>query len=213
MNAAADAATTDPSRTSHYVNDANYRELIANFSDWQDDARAVTDFAVRDEFRRLLEREARLLDQLRYDEWLNMYAAECIYWVPSTPQAGDPRREISVMFDDRRRLQDRIYRLRTGFAWSQAPASRTVRLITNVEVFAAAREGVRMLRCNFLISEFWGDETRVLSGWTGYRMVRETAAPPSAVNGQASASNWKIQAKQVNLIDCDQCIRNPSIIL
>ena len=24
---------------------------------------------------------------------------------------------------------------------------------------------------------------------------------------------WKIQAKQVNLIDCDQSIRNPSIIL
>jgi benzoate/toluate 1,2-dioxygenase beta subunit len=213
MNAPADAVAADSSRTSHYVNDALYRELIANFSDWQDDALAVTDFAVRDEFRRLLEREARLLDQLRYDEWLNMYAAECIYWVPSTPQAGDPRREISVMFDDRRRLEDRIYRLRTGFAWSQAPASRTVRLITNVEVFAAAREDVRMLRNNFLISEFWGDETRVLAGWAGYRMVREAAASSLPINGQASASNWKIQAKQVNLIDCDQCIRNPSIIL
>lgn len=206
-------AAADASLTSHYVNDALYRELVANFSDWQDDARAVTDFAVRDEFRRLLEREARLLDQLRYDEWLNMYAAECIYWVPSTPRAGDPRREISVMFDDRRRLEDRIWRLRTGFAWSQAPASRTVRLITNVEVFAAAGEDVCMLRCNFLISEFWGDETRRLTGWAGYRMVRETAAPRFSVAAQAAASNWKIKAKQVNLIDCDQCIRNPSIIL
>jgi benzoate/toluate 1,2-dioxygenase beta subunit len=213
MSTPAEAAAADPSRTSHYVNDALYRELVANFSDWQDDARAVTDVAARDEFRRLLEREARLLDQLRYDEWLNMYAAECIYWVPSTPQAGDPRREISVMFDDRRRLQDRIWRLRTGFAWSQAPASRTVRLITNVEVFGAAREDVRMLRCNFLISEFWGDETRVLTGWAGYRMVREAAARRLPVNAQASASDWKIQAKQVNLIDCDQCIRNPSIVL
>lgn len=206
-------AAADASLTSHYVNDALYRELVANFSDWQDDARAVTDFAVRDEFRRLLEREARLLDQLRYDEWLNMYAAECIYWVPSTPRAGDPRREISVMFDDRRRLEDRIWRLRTGFAWSQAPASRTVRLVTNVEVFAAAGEDVCMLRCNFLISEFWGDETRRLTGWAGYRMVRETAAPRFSVAAQAAASNWKIKAKQVNLIDCDQCIRNPSIIL
>ena len=134
MNAV--AAKPDPSRTSHYVNDALYRALIENFSNWQDDARAVTDVAVRDEFRRLIEREARLLDQLRYDDWLAMYAAECIYWVPSTPGAGDPRREISVMFDDRRRLEDRIYRMRTGFAWSQAPASRTVRLVTNVEVFA-----------------------------------------------------------------------------
>ncbi len=190
----------DPSRSSYYVNDAFYRELIANFSNWQDDARAVTDVAMRDEFRRLLEREARLLDQLLYDEWLKMYAAECVYWVPSTPKAGDPRREISVMFDDRRRLEDRIYRLRTGFAWSQAPASRTVRLITNVEVFAAARDDSRMLRSNFLISEFWGNETRVLTGWAGHRILRDGA-------------EWKIQAKQVNLIDCDQCIRNPSIIL
>src|SRR5258708_504594 len=104
------AVTTDPSRPSHYVNDALYRALIENFSDWQDDARTVTDVAVRDEFRRLVEREARLLDQLRYDDWLAMYAAECIYWVPSTPKAGDPRREISVVFADRRRLRESVYR-------------------------------------------------------------------------------------------------------
>jgi 3-phenylpropionate/cinnamic acid dioxygenase small subunit len=190
----------DPSRSSYYVNDKLYRELIGNFSGWQDDAHAVTDFAARDEFRRLLEREARLLDQLRYEDWLALYTAECIYWVPSTPDAGDPRREISVMFDDRRRLEDRIYRLRTGFAWSQAPASRTVRLITNVEAFTTTRDDTRMLRSNFLITEFWDDETRLLSGWAGYRIVSE-------------AAGWKIAAKQVNLIECDQCIRNPSIIL
>src|SRR5262245_22346845 len=124
------ATTADPSRSSHYVNDALYRALIENFSNWQDDACAVTDAAVRDQFRRLLEREARLLDQLRYDDWLAMYAAECIYWVPSTPHAGDPRREISVMFDDRRRLEDRINRLRSGYGGSAAPSTRTVQ--TNI---------------------------------------------------------------------------------
>ncbi len=193
-------AVQDPSCHSYYVSDAFYRDLIANFTGWQDDARAIADLAERDRFRMLLEREARLLDQLRYDDWLALYSAECIYWVPSTPAAGDPRREISVMFDDRRRLEDRIYRFRTGYAWSQAPASRTVRLITNVEVFATARDDTRMVRSNFLISEFWGDETRVLTGWAGHRFVRD-------------ADGWKIEAKQVNLIDCDQSIRNPSIVL
>ena len=57
-----------------------------------------------------------------------------------------------------------------------------------------------MVRSNFLISEFWGDETRLLSGWSGYRFVQNGA-------------RWEIAAKQVNLIECDQCIRNPSIIL
>src|ERR1043166_120362 len=183
-----------------YVTDALYRELIANFSGWQDDAPAVGDPGARESFRMLLEREARLLDQLRYEDWLALYTAQCIYWVPSTPTAGDPRREIAVMFDDRRRLEDRIYRLRTGFAWSQAPAPRPVRLITNVERFATARADARMLRSNFLISEFWGDETRILTGWAGHRVVRDGDA-------------WKIQAKQVNLLECDQSIRNPSIIL
>jgi benzoate/toluate 1,2-dioxygenase beta subunit len=197
---AAGAARPDPSRPSYYVSDAFYRELIANFTGWQDDALSVADLAERDRFRMLLEREARLLDSLRYDDWLALYTAECIYWVPSTPGAGDPRREISVMFDDRRRLEDRIYRFRTGYAWSQAPASRTVRLIANVEVFATGRDDARMLRSNFLISEFWGDETRVLTGWAGHRVVRD-------------GDSWKIQAKQVNLIDCDQSIRNPSIVL
>jgi len=198
----APTAAADPSHSSFYVNDALYRELVGDFTGWQDDARTVTDLAERDAFRRLLEREARLLDQLRYDDWLALYTAECIYWVPSTPQAGDPRREIAVMFDDRRRLEDRVYRLRTGFAWSQAPASRTVRLIANVEVFATARDDVRMLRSNFLISEFWDNETRTLTGWAGHRVMRDGAG-----------ASWKIAAKQVNLIDCDQCIRNPSIIL
>jgi benzoate/toluate 1,2-dioxygenase beta subunit len=190
----------DPSRTSHYVTDAFYRALIADFADWQRDESAVADPAVREAFRMLLEREARLLDQLRYEEWLALFAPECVYWVPATPEAGDPRREVAVMFDDRRRLEDRVYRLRTGFAWSQAPASRTVRLVTNVEVFATDRDDVRMVRSNFLIHEFWGDETRFLSGWSGHRFVQDRG-------------RWEIAAKQVNLLECDQSIRNPSIIL
>lgn len=193
-------AAPDPSRTSHYVGDALYARVIGEFSDWQRDEAAITDLPVRDHARQLVEREARLLDQHRYEDWLAMFTPECIYWVPGTPGAGDPRREITITFDDRRRLEDRVYRLRTGYAWSQAPASRTVRLFTNVEVFGTTGANVRMVRANFLISEFWGDETRILTGWSGYRIAR-------------AGERWQIETKQVNLIDCDQCIRNPSIIL
>lgn len=193
-------ATKDPSRFSYYVNGDFYRTLIERFSDWQDDARIVSDVSERDAFRALLEREARLLDQHRYDDWLKMFTPECAYWAPGRPEGGDPRTEIAVIFDDRRRLEDRIYRLRTGYAWSQAPRSRTVRLVTNVEAFATADADRRMARANFLINEFWDDEVRLLSGWCGYNMER-------------SGDGWLIQAKQINLINCDQSIRNPSIIL
>src|SRR5262249_35824018 len=163
--------------------------LIADFTGWQRDEAAVTDLAERDRFRALVETEARLLDQLRYDEWLALYAPECLYWVPASPEAGDPRREVSISFDDRRRMEDRVFRLRTGYAWSQAPKSRTVRMISNVEVFATGAENARMVRSNFLISEFRVDGTRLLSGWCGHRFVRD--------NG-----HWLIGVRQVNLIDC-----------
>lgn len=190
----------DPSLASYYVTDAFYRELVESFTDWQRDDLAVTDPAEREHFRTLIEREARLLDRLLFDEWLAMYAPECIYWVPSTPDGGDPRREIAISFDDRRRLEDRIYRLRTGYAWSQAPKSRTVRMISNVEVFATAHADNRMVRSNFLISEFRPDGVRFLSGWCGHRLAER--------NGR-----WEIAVRQVNLIDCDQNLRNPSIVI
>ena len=193
-------AKHDPSRYSRYVSDALYRELISDFSDWQTDDRTVEDAAERDLFRRLIEREARVLDQLRFEEWIKLYAPECIYWVPATPEGGDPRREVAVMFDDRRRLEDRIYRLRSGYAWSQAPPSRTSRIVSNVEVLRCEREDQRMVRSNFAMSEFWGGEIRVLVGWAGHRFRKIDGA-------------WMISAKQVNLLNCDQCIRNPSIIL
>jgi benzoate/toluate 1,2-dioxygenase beta subunit len=60
----------------------------------------------------------------RSDHARQILAPECITWVPGTPERGDPRREFAVMFDDGRGMEDRIYRLRTGYAWSQAPRSR-----------------------------------------------------------------------------------------
>ena len=194
------APAADPSLKSHYVTDAFYRELVESFHDWQRDDLAILDAAERERCRALLEREARLLDQLRFDEWLAMYSPECVYWVPATPGGGDPRREVAISFDDRRRMEDRIYRLRTGYAWSQAPKSRTVRMVGNVEVFAAAQANARMVRSNFLISEFRPDGVRFLSGWCGHRLVE-------------SGGRWFVAVRQCNLIDCDQNLRNPSIVL
>jgi benzoate/toluate 1,2-dioxygenase beta subunit len=195
-----DEMLRNSSRYSYYVDDALYRELIADFADLRNATESILDVGERDLFRALIEREARFLDQLRFKEWLSCYVEDCIYWVPGTPNGGDPRGEIAVMFDDRRRLEDRVYRLTTGFAWSQAPSSRTVRIVSNVEVFASERNDQRMVRSNFVIHEFWDDETRQLAGWAGHRFRRV-------------GDQWRISAKQVNLLECDQCIRNPSIIL
>lgn len=190
----------DPSRTSFYINDDLYDQVIEAFTNWQRDDLVVTDVAERDMFRRLLEEEARLLDTDRLEDWLKLFSPECVYWAPTTVTGGDPRREIAISFDDRRRMEDRVYRLRTGFAWSQKPKSRTVRLVSNVEVFRTGQPNIRMVRSNFQICEFRGFETRYLPGWAGHRYVEQ--------NGR-----WEIQVRQINLLECDQCIRNPSIVI
>jgi 3-phenylpropionate/cinnamic acid dioxygenase small subunit len=190
----------DPSRFSYYLSDAFYSELVNDFSNWQTEERAVQDPNERDRFRRLLEHEARLLDQMLFEDWLKLFTPECAYWVPATRDAGDPRREVAVTLDDRRRLEDRVFRFRTGYAWSQAPPSRTSRLISNAEVFTSSIQDQRMVRSNFILSEFWDGDIRMLAGWNGHRFRKIDNA-------------WRISAKQVNLLNCDQCIRNPSVIL
>lgn len=179
-----------------YVDQAFYDALVRAFSAWPESE--IVDPATREQCRTLLHREARLLDQGRFEDWLGLYAAQCVYWIPATP-GGDPRREVAVAFDDRRRLEDRVYRLRTGHAWSQAPASRTVRMISNIEVFPASETGV-LVRSNFLLTDWRAGETRFWSGWVGHRLRHRHG-------------RYEIEVRQVNLVDCDQNLRNPSILL
>lgn len=193
-------AEQNPSLVSYYVGEDFYQDLVDNFDNWQKDEAEVTDGAVRDSCRMFLEKEARTLDQVRLEDWLTLYAPECVYWVPATPHGGDPRREIAVSFDDRRRLEDRIFRLRNDFAWSQRPQSRTARLISNVSVFATNDPAVMMVRSTFLTTEFQAGDMRTYTGWYGHRLRKLD-------------DGWQVLVKQVNLIDCDQNLRNPSIIL
>lgn len=191
---------SDPALTSHYVNDDFYASLTDAFSDWQTESAEITDAARRDEFRQLLEREARLLEQDRHTDWLAMYAPECLYWVPASADGGDPMREVAIAFDDRRRLEDRVFRLGTDYAWSQQPASRTSRIVSNVAAFETADDAVVMTRSTFLVTEFHAGDYRTWAGWSGHRLRR---------NGDG----WEFLVKQVNLINYDQNLRNPSITL
>ena len=73
-------------------------------------------------------------------------------------------------------------------------------MISNVEGFAAGKSAIRMVRSNYMVSEFRVDGTRFLSGWCGHRLVRD-------------GDTWLIRVRQVNLIACDRNLRNPSIII
>ncbi|WP_338472927.1 aromatic-ring-hydroxylating dioxygenase subunit beta [Niallia sp. XMNu-256] len=191
----------DTAYYSYYIDDEFYDQLTQDIESFYGDFKPLQDRSIEDECRRLIYKEARLLDELKLDEVLDLYSNQCLYWIPITPGGGDPRKEVSHAFDDRRRLEDRIYRLKTGYAHSQIPMSRTRRMLTNIEFSQGNHVNEVRVRANFILYELRTGTVRSYAGWYGYKVIKEN-------------QEWKkVDLKMVNLIDCDQGHENLTFML
>lgn len=86
-----------------------------------------------------LYREARLLDDRRWDEWLECYSPDAEFWMPAWTDddelTGDPHSEISLIYyPNRQGLEDRVYRLNTGRSAASTPEARTCHSVNNIEL-------------------------------------------------------------------------------
>jgi 3-phenylpropionate/cinnamic acid dioxygenase small subunit len=159
----------------------------------------------RVEAETMLFREARLLDERRFDEWLDMFAGECLYWVPTTQDASPL--EPSLIYDDRARMEERVFRLQDTRAYAQRPPSRTQHNISNVEVSEPAEDGAVEVRCNLLLVELReGDAAQ--SGLGNQRLI--AARCQYVFTG---GPDWRIRMKKLLLIDRDLPHHNLSFIL
>jgi benzoate/toluate 1,2-dioxygenase beta subunit len=100
-----------------------------------------------------LYREARLLDDEQWDEWLACYHPEAIFWMPSWDDddtlVEDPQREISLIYyPNRQGLEDRVFRIKTERSSATMPNTRTSHNISNVEV-EKDEDGVCTVRFNW----------------------------------------------------------------
>jgi 3-phenylpropionate/cinnamic acid dioxygenase small subunit len=163
----------------------------------------------RQEAEDFLYREARLLDSGRLEAWLALFAADGIYWLPIDEQAA-PEREPSIIYDDATQRAKRVFQLRQGSRYAQMPPSRTVHIISNVEVEDGARASEVTLCCNVIIHELRpGDHQglqvgvgalRALVGHCEYRLRWEQ-------------ERWAIVLKKVVLIDRDLPLHNLTFLL
>ena len=90
-------------------------------------------------FRSFLYREARLLDDERWDDWLACYAPCASFWMPAWDDddklTEDPQTEISLIYySNRQGLEDRVFRIKTERSSATMPDTRTSHNISNVEV-------------------------------------------------------------------------------
>jgi 3-phenylpropionate/cinnamic acid dioxygenase small subunit len=180
---------------------------------------------MRDEVRREVEqflyREARLLDELRFREWLALFSDDARYWMPTRavrytadskaistadePSGDDSglagEEELAVVEDTKRVLELRVARLESGFAWAEDPRSRTSHFVTNVEVEDGEAEDEVRVYCKFLTHRLrLENEEDFLIGRREDVLRR--------VDGQ-----WKIARRKIILDQTVLTARNLSILL
>ena len=93
----------------------------------------ATAFLIAQEF---LAREAKLLDERRFDEWFEMLDDEIVYHIPIREARIDYDKEWTDgayrVRDDKGLIKVRIDRLKSGHAWAETPPSRTLRVVGSV---------------------------------------------------------------------------------
>ena len=105
-------------------------------------------------------REAALLDDGRYQEWLDLFTDDGRYWVPlqGTRQEEGALRN-SIADESKALLALRIERLGAGLAHSQQPASSMQHILQRPMVLDADEDaGTATLRTPFVYAECRGDE-------------------------------------------------------
>jgi 3-phenylpropionate/cinnamic acid dioxygenase small subunit len=97
------------------------------------------------EISQVLYREARLLDDGCFEEWLDWLSPSIRYWMPLrvVRRANERDQEFGVMGDEPAYLDEdfdsmsmRVQKIRHRMSWSDNPMSRTVHSITNVEIIS-----------------------------------------------------------------------------
>jgi benzoate/toluate 1,2-dioxygenase beta subunit len=149
---------------------------------------AVFDRAPLEQF---LMHEARLLDERRFREWMELFADDGTYWVPAAPDQESPFDQASLFYDDRELMRTRVERLEHPRIHVQTPPSRTAHLVGNVLVEQADEaRGEVVVGSTVIMVEYRDEAQRVFAGRQRHRLRRD-------------GTSFRIVQKRVDLINCD----------
>ena len=105
---------------------------------------------LRQEIEDFLYREAELLDERRYEEWLELFTEDAHYWMPMRRNvpADETARELTRdgldvnWFDEGKdTLTRRVKQIRTGVHWAEQPPSRICHMVSNVQILETSPAG------------------------------------------------------------------------
>jgi 3-phenylpropionate/cinnamic acid dioxygenase small subunit len=156
--------------------------------------------AVDSYVEKFLIREVRLLDERRFEEWMNLFAEDGYYWVPAAPDQVDPYDSVSIFFDDREVMKTRLSRLDHPKIHSQKPASRTCHFVSNIDIDKDHHGTSEILvRSNLMMLEYRLDKQTTYGGHCRHLLRLK---PDGA---------FEIAWKRVDLINCDGTLEMLSV--
>jgi 3-phenylpropionate/cinnamic acid dioxygenase small subunit len=125
------------------------------------------------EVEQFLYRQAELLDEKRWDDFIELFADDGLYWMPAAPEQTTGEGVPSIFYEDRNLMTVRMKRVTHPHAWSQSPMWGTSHLVSNVAIEKEdPRTGEITVRSRFHMMEFRRDVSRHFAGTYRHRLAK-----------------------------------------
>ncbi len=153
----------------------------------------------RQRIENFLYREARMMDEHAYDQWLALWTDDALYWIPCNEDDFDPERHVSIVYENKARLEDRIARLKSGAAYAQDPKSRLSRVVSNVEI-EGENDTETIVHSTFNVSALRRGRIDIFAGRAIHKLRHQ-------------GDSFRIAYKKVLLINNDVVINNLTFLI
>ena len=122
------------------------------------------DLALQHEVEQFLYRQAELLDGKRWQDYIDLFAEEGIYWMPAKPEDQTWDGMPSIFAEDHNLMTVRMNRVLHPDAWSQRPLWGTNHVVSNVVIRNASPSGDVEVTSRFHMMELRRDDVRHFAG-------------------------------------------------
>jgi 3-phenylpropionate/cinnamic acid dioxygenase small subunit len=123
-----------------------------------------------------LYRQAELLDSRKWQEYIDLFTDDGVYWVPADPAHATWEGMPAIFAEDRNLMTVRMKRVLHPDAWSQRPAWGTNHVVSNVVLRTHAQNGDLEVRSRFHMLELRRDDVRHFAGSYTHHLVRRKGA-------------------------------------
>jgi len=132
----------------------------------ESDPLAVADVSLETQraVEQFLYRQAEILDEKQWDDWLALFTEDGHYWMPSDEAHTDGQMVPSIFWEDHDIMKMRIRRNTHPRAHSQAPHNRLNHVVSNVIIESEDANGDIVVRSRFHCTEYFRYQTRTFSG-------------------------------------------------